>query len=149
MPVCLKIFHTYLPFHRKPSGPWAKYNGALGASIKDEVTRHVCPVDTPGAWSDSDLQEMKDRIMLGFQHKKDDAVAVSILLEKVRDRIRNVRCWTMALLKHIRVDNENIDEETLRCMFSEFFFYISIIMLPIYLIQQLLVCHEDAISLYI
>lgn len=87
--------------------------------------------------------------MLGFQHKKDDAVAVSILLEKVRDRIRNVRCWTMALLKHIRVDNENIDEETLRCMFSEFFFYISIIMLPIYLIQQLLVCHEDAISLYI
>ena len=81
----------------------------------------MCPVDTPGAWSDADLAEMKDRIMLGFQSKKDDPVAVEILLEKIRDRIRNVRCWTMALLKHIRVDNEKIDEETLRCMFSEFY----------------------------
>ena len=117
----MSSIYTYLPFPRKPKGPWARYNGALSSSIKEHVTNYVCPLDTPGAWSDADLMEMKDRIMLGFQSKKDNPAAVCILFEKIRDRIRNVRYWTTSLLKHIRVDNEKIDEETLRCMFSELY----------------------------
>lgn len=112
---------------RPPKGPWAKLGRAVGLLVQEAVEDHVCPLDTPGAWSDVDLQEIKDRILCSFPLKKDHPGAVRVLLDKLKERIRNVRGWTLGLLKHIRVDGESIDEETLRCMFSEFIFiYINV-----------------------
>lgn len=118
---------------RPPKGPWSKLTRAVGLLVQEAVENHVCPVDTPGAWSDADLQEMKDRILCSFQHKKDNPGAVRALLDKIRDRIRNVRGWTLGLLKHIRVDDKSIDEETLRCMFSELHIYIYTSMCLLYM----------------
>ena len=115
-----------LLFERPPKGPWSKLGRAVGLLVQEAVENHVCPVDTPGAWSDADLQEMKDWILSSFQHKKDNPGAVRALLDKIRDRIRNVRGWTHGVLKHIRVDDKSIDEETLRCMLSKLQIYIYI-----------------------
>lgn len=120
---------------RPPKGPWSKLGRAVGLLIQEAVEDHVCPVDTPGAWSDADLQEMKDKILCSFAHKKDDPGAKRALLDKIRDRIRNVRGWTLGLLKHIRVDGESINEETLRCMFSELHQCIYYIYINVYIHQ--------------
>jgi len=57
--------------------------------------------------------------MADFQDMRMAPGAISELVMKIKNRIRNQRNWTLKLLSHITIDGQPVDEEVYRCMIGE------------------------------